>query len=216
MKKGFLLSSLAFMLLGLALLLWPEVSLRLVCYLFGAVILLKGLLSVWGYLRAEERLFFDYFGLVFGVAASVLGVFLFLEPDVVVSVLPLLVGLYVIVDGVVRLQSAFELRAAGYDRWWAFLLLAAISAVLGVVIVANPFATAAVLVMAIGVILLAEGALSLGSGIYAAVLMRGLEHTARQAAEELDRLTETFDGRPARRRRQMLEGEFSERGDEDR
>ena len=76
MKKGFLLSALAFMLLGLALLLWPEASLRLVCYLFGAVILLKGLLSIWGYVRAEERFFFDYFGVVFGVAASALGVFL--------------------------------------------------------------------------------------------------------------------------------------------
>lgn len=195
MKKGFVLSTAAFMLLGLALLLWPEVSLRLVCYLFGAVILVKGLLSIWSYVRAAERDFFDYFTLAFGVAASALGVFLFLEPDTVVSILPMLVGLYVIVDGVVRLQSAFELRARGYANWWSFLILAGLSAALGVLMVANPFSTVQLLVMAIGVILLVEGALSLIGAAYAAVLVRGLERSARQAAEELDRLADSVNSR---------------------
>ena len=177
MKKGFLLSALAFMLLGLALLLWPEASLRLVCYLFGAVILVKGLLSIWGYVRAEERFFFDYFGVVFGVAASALGVFLLFQPDTVVSVLPILVGVYVIVDAVVRLQSAFELKAMGYARWWSFLVLAGLSAALGVLMVVNPFKTVQLLVMAIGVILLVEGALSL---ISAATCHTGTtEHVSR-------------------------------------
>lgn len=61
----------------------------------------------------------------------------------------------------------------------------------------NPFETVQLLVMAIGVILLVEGALSLISAVYAAVLMRGLERTAKDAARQLDKLTETLDGRPA-------------------
>lgn len=216
MKKGFLLSALALMLLGLALLLWPEASLRLVCYLFGAVILIKGLLSVWAYVRAEERFFFDYFGLVFGIAASALGVFLLLQPDTVVSVLPILVGVYVIVDAVVRLQSAFELRELGYAHWWGFLVLAGLSVALGVLMVANPFETVQLLVMAIGVILLVEGALSLISAVYAAVLLRGLERTAKEAARQLDKLTETLDGRPAPGRDRPLDGDFRDLSDEDR
>ena len=188
MKTSFAAFALVFMLLGLALLLWPEVSLRVVCYLFGGVILVKGLLSVWSYLRAGERAFFDYFSLVFGVAAAALGAFLLMKPDTVVSVLPLLVGLYVIVDGVVRLRSALELRAMGYRNWWSFLVLAGLSAVLGVLMVANPFKTVELLVMAIGLVLLVEGAVSLAGAVYAAVLMRGLERTARDAARQLDKL----------------------------
>ncbi len=216
MKKGFLLSALAFMLLGLALLLWPEASLRLVCYLFGAVILVKGLLSIWGYVRAEERFFFDYFGVVFGVAASALGVFLLFQPDTVVSVLPILVGVYVIVDAVVRLQSAFELKAMGYARWWSFLVLAGLSAALGVLMVVNPFKTVQLLVMAIGVILLVEGALSLISAVYAAVLVRGLERTAKDAARQLDKLTETLDGRPAPGSGRPVDVDYKDLSDEDR
>lgn len=216
MKKGFLLSALALMLLGLALLLWPEASLRLVCYLFGAVILVKGLLSIWGYVRAEERFFFDYFGLVFGIAASALGVFLLLQPDTVVSVLPILVGIYVIVDAVVRLQSAFELRAMGYGRWWGFLILAGLSVALGVLMVVNPFETVQLLVMAIGVILLVEGALSLISAVYAAVLLRGLERTARDAARQLDKLTEALDGRAAPSGDEAVDVDYKDVSDEDR
>lgn len=69
--------------------------------------------------------------------------------------------------------------------------------VLGILMVANPFETVQLLVMAIGVILLVEGALNLISGVYAAVLVRGLERTAKDAARQLDKLTETLDGRPA-------------------
>ena len=216
MKKGFLLSALALMLLGLALLLWPEASLRLVCYLFGAVILVKGLLSIWGYVRAEERFFFDYFGLVFGIAASALGVFLLLQPDTVVSVLPILVGIYVIVDAVVRLQSAFELRAMGYGRWWGFLILAGLSVALGVLMVVNPFETVQLLVMVNGVILLVEGALSLISAVYAAVLLRGLERTARDAARQLDKLTEALDGRAAPGGDEAVDVDYKDVSDEDR
>lgn len=61
-RKTFSISSVAFILVGLALLLWPDISLRLVCGLFGLVILLKGVSSIYTFLRAEVRGFFSYFG----------------------------------------------------------------------------------------------------------------------------------------------------------
>ncbi len=196
LKKSYFASSLAFILLGLALLLWPEVSLRVVCYLFGALILLKGLLSIWAYVRAEERFFFSYFTLLFGVAASALGVFLLIKPDTVVSVLPILIGLFIVFDGVVRLQSAFDLKRAGFTAWWSFLLLALLSAVLGVLMIWNPFATVQVLVMAIGIILLIEGALNLISAIYAGMLLRVLRQAAEQAVGEAAALADVLEDLP--------------------
>lgn len=197
MKKSYIASSLAFILLGLALLLWPETSLRVVCYLFGALILLKGAVSIWAYIKTEERFFFSYFTLLFGVAAVALGIFLLVKPDTVVSVLPILVGLFVVLDGIVRLQSAFDLKSAGYTGWWSFLLLALLSAGLGVLMVWNPFATVQVLVMAIGVILLVEGALNLISAVYANMMLRGLRKAAEEAAEELLRVLDEDETGPA-------------------
>lgn len=200
LKKSYFASSLAFILLGLALLLWPETSLRVVCYLFGALILLKGVLSIWAYIRAEEHFFFSYFTLLFGVAASALGVFLLIRPDTVVSVLPILIGLFIVFDGVVRLQSAFDLRRVGYTAWWSFLLLALLSAALGVLMIWNPFATVQVLVMAIGIILLIEGALNLVSAVYAGMMLRALRQAAEEAAEALEALARPPESEPPAQR----------------
>ena len=90
------------------------------------------------------------------------------------------------------------------------------SAALGVLMMVNPFETVQLLVMAIGVILLAEGALSLISAVYAAVLMRGLERTAKDAARQLDKLTETLDGRPAPGSGRPVDVDYKDLSDEDR
>ena len=194
-RKTFSISSVVFILVGLALLLWPDISLRLVCGLFGVVILMKGVSSIYTFLQAEVRGFFSYFGWIFGAAAVALGIFLLLRPQTVVSILPILVGLFVIMDGVMRVQSAFELRAAGYSRWWSLLILALISAALGAVMLWNPFATVEVLVMAIGVILIVEGVLNLAGSTWAAIQLKGLKKAARDMADQMqDMLTDpAFD-----------------------
>ena len=193
LKSGYTASSLVYILIGLALLIWPELSLKVVCYLFGALIMVKGISSIRSYVKAQERFFFSYFSLVFGISMIALGLFLFIRPSTVVSILPILVGIFVIFDGIVRFQSAFELRAAGHSSWWSFLLLAILSAGLGLVMLFNPFASVQVLVMAIGVILLLEGALNLLSNIYAGAILRTLRKTADKVS---DTVSDLFDGEP--------------------
>ena len=187
-RKTFPISSVAFILVGLALLLWPEACLRVVCGLFGLVILMKGVGSIYSFLKAEVRGFFSYFGWLFGAAAVALGIFLLIRPQTVVSILPILVGLFVIMDGVMRVQSAFELRAAGYDRWWSLLILALVSVVLGAVMLWNPFGTVELLVMAIGVILMVEGALNLVGYIWAAIQLKGLKKAAQDMADQMQEM----------------------------
>lgn len=187
-RKTFPISSVAFVLVGLALLLWPEASLRVVCGLFGLVILMKGVGSIYSFLKAEVRGFFSYFGWLFGAAAVALGIFLLIRPQTVVSILPILVGLFVIMDGVLRVQSAFELRAADYSRWWSLLLLALVSVALGAVMLWNPFGTVELLVMAIGVILMVEGALNLVGFIWASIQLKGLEKAARDMADQMQEM----------------------------
>lgn len=191
MKSSYTASSIVYILIGLALLLWPELSIKVVCYLFGAVILIKGISSIRAYLIAQDRFFFSYFSLVFGIITSVLGIFLILKPSMVVSILPILVGIFVILDGIVRFQSAFELKAAGHNSWWSFLLLALLSAGLGLLMLFNPFASVQVLIMAIGIILLLEGALNLISSLYAGAMLRTLRNAAEKVSDAVEDLLDS-------------------------
>lgn len=191
LKSSYTTSSIVYILIGIALLLKPELSLRLVCLLFGAVILFKGVASIWAYMKLEIRSFFSAFTLIFGVITTALGVFLLFKPEMVVSVLPILVGLFIILDGLVRFQSAFELKTAGHSNWWSFLILALLSAGLGILMIANPFASVQVLVMAIGIILILEGAINLISSFYAGTILRSLRKTAERVADTMDELMDS-------------------------
>ena len=81
-------------------------------------------------------------------------------------------GLFVIFDSLGRIQNALELRRCQYSSWKGFLLLALLSIVLGVVMIVDPFGAMETLVMAIGIILILEGALNLLSALYTAIAVR--------------------------------------------
>lgn len=82
-------------------------------------------------------------------------------------------GLFVIFDAIGRVQNALDLRRCGYDSWKGFLLLPVLSVVLGVILIANPFGAMETLVMAIGVILIVEGAaINLLSALYTVLAVR--------------------------------------------
>ena len=75
-------------------------------------------------------------------------------------------------DSLGRIQNALELRRCEYPSWKIFLLLAVLSVVLGIVMVVDPFGTMETLVMAIGLILILEGALNLLSALYTMLAVR--------------------------------------------
>lgn len=69
-------------------------------------------------------------------------------------------------------SRTLELRRCEYPSWKIFLLLAVLSVVLGIVMVVDPFGTMETLVMAIGLILILEGALNLLSALYTMLAVR--------------------------------------------
>lgn len=73
-KAGLLLSSAAYLILGVCLIGWPDLSVSLLCQGFGAVVLISGLVQVWRYLRREGNPFYAYLSLLYGVVAAAVGV----------------------------------------------------------------------------------------------------------------------------------------------
>lgn len=98
-------------------------------------------------------------------------------------------GLFVIFDSLGRVQNALELRRCQYSSWKGFLLLALLSVVLGIVMVVNPFGAMETLVMAIGVILIVEGALNLLSAAYTAFAVRRFMKMHPEAQSVLEAVT---------------------------
>ena len=144
MKLSFLLAAVLYIILGLILLIWPGVSATVFCYAFGGILLIYGVVTIVSFFLRDSRQGSFVFELFLGIVAAA-------------PVLPVILGLFIVVDGLVNLKRALELRRMLYLRWTVPLVLSAVSAVLGLVIVFQPFLAAEALVMLIGAVLIYEG-----------------------------------------------------------
>ncbi len=154
-KLSFLLASVLYIILGLVLLIWPGTAATVICYAFGTVLAVYGLVSIIAFFISRTGGF--ALELFLGIVAAAVGVFFLLQPRVVASFLPVAVGLFVIIDGLLNLKRALELRRLEYGRWYVTLLLSLLSVVLGLVVVFQPFLAAEALVMLIGAVFIYEG-----------------------------------------------------------
>ena len=168
LKWNLILMSLLYLALGIFLLMVPGTALNVVCYALGGVVLACAAVQLVRYFVVERGVFQSQLTLI----CLALGAFLIIRSDVVVRVLPIVFGLFVIFDSLGRIQNALELRRCEYSSWKVFLLLAVLSVVLGIVMVVDPFGTMETLVMAIGLILILEGALNLLSALYTMLAIR--------------------------------------------
>ena len=179
--KAGVLPSLTFLVLGVLLLVMPQTSLLWICYAFGAVVLVTGIVCLIQYARVRGSGFAAPFLLVGGVITAALGLFTLAQPQAVASFLPVVFGLFILVEGCSRIGAALDLARRKADKWWVLLLLSLLSIALGLLLLFDPFEAAVSAVMLCGVLLIVEGALSLACALYAAMELRALDRMADAA-----------------------------------
>lgn len=188
-KSGMMLMSIAYIVLGLMLLIMPETSLLWICYAFGVVVLITGIVCLIQYARIRGTGFTAPFMLVGGVITAGLGLFTLAKPQVVASFLPVVFGIFIVVDGCSRIGSAIDLAKRKGEKWWMLLLFSIVSIALGALLIWHPFGAAVSVVMLCGILLIVEGALNLGCILYAAMELRTLDRMANAGRQrDPDRL----------------------------
>ena len=184
LKWNLVLMSALYLGLGVFLLMKPTTALNIVCYALGAVVLACAAVQLIRYFVFQSQL-----TLISGIICLALGAFLILRSDIVVSILPIVFGLFVIFDSISRVQNALDLRRCGYSSWKSFLLLPVLSVVLGVIMILNPVGTLETLVMAIGIILIVEGSINLLSALYTVLAVRRFAKLHPETQSMLESLT---------------------------
>ena len=197
-KNGMLFLSVLFIVLGVLLLVMPQTSLLWICYAFGAVVLITGIFCLIQYARVRGSGLAAPFLLVAGVITAGLGLFALAKPEVVASFLPVVFGLFILMDGCSRIGTAIDLARRRGEKWWLLLLLSLLSIALGILLLADPFEAAVSVVMLCGVLLIVEGVINLSCVVYAAMELRALDRMANAAeTAALNALGEMMDAEDA-------------------
>ena len=124
-------------------------------------LILFGAIKLVGYFSRDLfRLAFQY-DLAFGLLLMVLGIVTLSHPGDALSFLCVMFGIPVLADGLFKIQIAMDSRQFGIRNWWLVLVLAALTCVVGVVLVFRPMTGVRALTALMGLSLLCDGVLNL-------------------------------------------------------
>lgn len=184
-KWNFILSALLYLILGVVLTFWPDASAKVLCYCIGGVVTAYGLFNIAAYFfrRGLEGLHPELLG---GILALAFGVFTLIRPTVIASILPFVLGLIIVVDGVINLKRALTMRSLKFSKWWVYLLLSLLTVALGVVAVLNPFDSLTLLLRLIGLVLIYEGVSDLWAIFHISNLTKAMQSLMESAEAEAD------------------------------
>ena len=156
-KVGYIFASIITMLVGLVLIIWPELSVSMICMVMGAIIMLSGAAKLFGYFTNDlYRLAFQ-FDLALGILTMLLGALMIFMPSKFSQFLFIAAAIYVIVNGLFTLQTAIEAKRFGLRKWWVLLAGAILSGLIGVLLLIKPFESAAAITRLVGGALIADG-----------------------------------------------------------
>lgn len=156
-KTNVMASALLCVALGIVLVIWPDMSTQIACMAIGAVLILTGISRLINFIFKRDGSLFSQMNLVMGIIITVIGVWIVVQPEKVIAMIPILVGIIIIIHGVNNLQQAVNLCQNRYDKWWVALILGLLTVAFGILLICNPFEAIDTLVMFIGVFLIYDG-----------------------------------------------------------
>ena len=179
--KGQIVTSIIYIALGVCLAFMPVNTINVICkFVFGILLIFVGFYHILIYIL--EKLNSTILDLFSGGVLMVIGIFLFMNPQIVVKLLPILLGTFILVDSIWSLKGSLKLKKHGSGTWKFLLIGSLIFIGLGISLVLNPFAMVKYTVIFAGWIFLSNGVTDL---VYLVLLRRGLKEL-KQEAETID------------------------------
>lgn len=178
--KGQIVTSVFYILFGICLVFMPVGTVNLLCkVVFGLVLIGAGLYHI--FLFAAEKDKATILDLFSGVIVFVIGLFLFTNPQIVVKLLPLMLGALVLVDSIWTLRGGMKLKKRTQETWKFFLIESLVFVGLGVFLMMYNFQSINGMLMFAGWAFLVDGVLDVVSFV---MLKKGLSGEVQTAADE--------------------------------
>lgn len=149
--KSTIITSLFLLALGILLIVKSDATIMMVSYVIGAVLIALGVLAIINFLRSKSELY--HLDIVYGIVTIILGVLVIKNPKVIGSIIPFVVGIGILINSGTKLKYALDLKENNEGVWKYTLVVAIISAILGVLLIFNPFKASSLLVQVIGIVI---------------------------------------------------------------
>ena len=136
-------------LIGMFLLIKPETTLHAISYFMGVALIIWGLVPIIQFFSNKETKQYLEFSFIIGVFALIFGIIIMIEPNIIGSIIPLLIGIWMVINGVTKLYYSLTLNKLSSAT--VSIILSIIILICGLVLIFNPFKGAIILTKIIGI-----------------------------------------------------------------
>lgn len=154
-RTKLIVAAVAYIIIGLILLIFPTLTAKVVAYVFATVMLLAGIYGLISYFTSRPEL--TNRGLYYGLLAILIAIFIYSRINLVISIVPVLLGFSIALSALMTFQQTIDMLRLKLKGWIPMLVVAILNLVLGILVILNPFASAAALMSIVGIGLLFSG-----------------------------------------------------------
>ncbi len=131
------IESLALIILGILFIVLQDTMIRILSYIIGVFFIVKGCFQIITYFMEKGQNDFFNNGLLSGVVAVLIGVTALVIGEDIATVFRVILGIIIIYEALVRINTSLKLATANIDTWKYILLIALLILVIGVFITFN-------------------------------------------------------------------------------
>ena len=150
MFKSYVFDGVLLIALGIAMLIWPQESLKTLCYVIGAVFAAMGIIKVIAFLAKKSK---NSSGMFVGLLQIAIGCALIFASDFFISFFHFITAFILLYGAIMMFINAFNLRKVFGMMFMISLIFAVITLVFAIIILTNP----AFLIQLGGIALIVEG-----------------------------------------------------------
>lgn len=170
LKWSSVLVALGYIVAGILLIVFPDVSADVISWIIGIAAIAIGIVELITYFLLDVTTALYHNEFVIGVLFIVFGLIVLMKRELIMNLVPIILGLIIIGSGILKVQNAVIAKRIHYDRSSLYLILGVIGIVFGIVIMFFMSGKTAqdILFITIGVALIYDGASDLFATLFLA------------------------------------------------
>lgn len=129
--------SILIMIFGILLVVWPDITIVVIANILGAIFIVSGIYQIINYFVVKGQNDFFNNGLLSGVVALLIGIAAIVIGENIASIFRIIIGIWMIYESLVRVNTAIKLHSAGIKVWSYILIIAIMMLALGIFVTFN-------------------------------------------------------------------------------
>lgn len=133
-KWMYIMISSVLSLLGIGIILFPNLAYATLSEIIGIILAVFGVIKFFGYFSKDRYTLAFQFDFALGIVSLILGILMMIHSKPVVNGLAIMIGMFILIDGAFKMQTALDAKKFGLERWWTILILGLICSLIGILL----------------------------------------------------------------------------------